>query len=680
MKTKLLIAAFVMTSLTVSAQTNVKSNVDKANMDLSVKPGTNFFQYAAGGWLKSHPLDAIHPDNGSFTDLSEQNYDRIRDLINEYAEKKMPQGTTGQKIGSFYRLYMDSVGRNRLGYTPIKQTLAKVRAIKDRKQFMQTMAELDANGYGGMMFDFSLSIDGENTDKYTFGISQDGLGGGLDPEYYTHPNKSQKKVVAAYKSLGKDLLKMVGNTDAVASKKMMAAFQIQNQIAQVSYDQLKSRDPKANIHKMAWAKLLKDFPGIDWVDLCKIKGYPNNIDTVDVGQPEPIHEVEKILATAPLESLKAYLELSVVESTASLLDDRFNDRMFDYNKVVYGVKQQQPRWKRGVSFIQSLLGESIGKLYVAKYFPESSKKKAYQLIKNLQDAFAQRIEENTWMTAATKSKAIEKLRSMKINVGYPDKWEDMEKYVNIDESKSLRANFDAIIPAIRKAYLEKHWGKPVDKTSMGCNPQVVNAFYNPAFNSINFPAAILQAPFFDADAEDASNYGGIGTVIGHEMSHGFDDQGCQFDKDGNLRNWWTAEDKANYDKRTKILADWFSQQEVQPGLKVDGKRTLGENIGDNGGINIAFRAFQNIKKQNPEAAKELFGFTPDQRFFLSYCRIWASNVAPQYVAYLVNSDTHSPNVLRVNAALPMIDAWYTAFDISSNDKLFVPAQNRAHIW
>jgi putative endopeptidase len=473
---------------------------------------------------------------------------------------------------------------------------------------------------------------------------------------------------------------MVGYNDATAQKKMEAAFAIENQIAKESYDQLKGRDPKANIHKMTWAKLLKDFPGIDWVGLCKTYGYPSDIDTVDVGQPEPIHEVEKILASTSLENLKDYIELGVIKSSAPILDDKFNDRRFEYYKAVYGVQQQQPRWKRGVEFIQGSLGESIGKLYVAKYFPESSKQKAYQLVKNLQEAFAQRIEENTWMTAATKVKAIEKLRCMKINVGYPDKWEDMEKYANIDESKSLCANYEAIIPALRKAELEKHWKKPVDKTLMACNPQIVNAFYNPAFNSINFPAAILQSPFFDANAEDAVNYGGIGSVIGHEMSHGFDDEGCQYDKDGNLRNWWTAEDKTNYDNRTKVLADWFSQQEVQPGLKVDGKKTLGENIGDNGGINIAFRAFQNVQKQNPEDEKELDGFTPAQRFFLAYGRIWASNIAPQFIAYLVNSDTHSPNAQRVNAALPMIDAWYDAFNIKTGDKLFVPIGNRAHIW
>jgi putative endopeptidase len=678
MKRVLIIAALATASITVTAQTSVKKTINKADMDLTAKPGENFYEYADGSWLKSHPLDAVHPMNGAFTDLSEQNNDRIRELVNEYSGKKLPQGTVGQKIGSLYRMYMDSVGRNRMGYTPMKAALVKIRAIKNRKECLQTMLELGAKGYASRMFSFGLGIDEENSDKYIFGASQGGIY--LEPEYYTHPNESQKAVVAAYKSFCKDLLKMIGNDDVTAQKKMEAVFAIENQIAKVSYDQVKGRDPRANIHKMAWAKLLKDFPGIDWVGICKAYGYPTDIDTVDVGQPEPIHEVEKILATAPLYSLKAYMELRAIQSSVTLLDDKFNNRNFEYNKAIYGVQQQQPRWKRGVGFIQGLLGESIGKLYVAKYFPESSKQKAYQLIKNLQDAFAQRIEENTWMTAATKTKAIEKLRSMKINVGYPDKWEDMEKYVNIDESKSLRANYDAIVPALRKAELEKHWKKPVDKTQMACNPQMVNAFYSPEFNSLNFPAAILQSPFFDANAEDAVNYGGIGAVIGHEMSHGFDDEGCQFDKDGNLRNWWTAEDKANYDKRTKVLADWFSKQEVQPGLKVDGKKTLGENIGDNGGINIAFRAFQNVMKQNPEDTKEIEGFTPEQRFFLSYGRIWASNVAPQFVAYLVNSDTHSPNNLRVNAALPMIDAWYNAFNIKATDKMFVPVENRAHIW
>lgn len=660
---------------TASAQ-SLGSGIEKANMNPNVKPGDDFYEFAAGGWMKSHPLDAVHPMNGSFTDLDEQNNDRIRDLVREYAEKHMPQGTVGQKIGSLYRMYMDSVARNKMGYAPIKPALDKVAAVKTRKDCERVMYELGAMGYNTMLFGFGLGQDAINSDQYIFGASQGGLG--LDPEYYTQPNEQQKVVVEAYKSLMKDYLKMVGNSDAMAEKKMQAAFALENQIAQVSYDQVKSRDPKANVHKMAWATLLADYPGINWPLLCRTYGYPTDIDTVDVGQPEPIHEVEKILATADLFALKASMELSVIGSKASLLSDAFGDRRFEYLKTVYGVKEQQPRWKRGLSFIQGLMGESIGKLYVAKYFPESSKQRVVEMVHNLQEAFAQRIEENTWMTAATKAKAIEKLRSMRINVGYPDKWQNMEEYVQIDESKNLVANFDQIVPALRQRQLEKHWRKPVDKTVFACNPQLVNAFYAPTYNSINFPAAILQAPFFDPNADDAANYGAIGSVIGHEMSHGFDDQGCQFDKDGNLNNWWTAEDKANYDARTQVLADWFGQQEVQPGLKVNGKKTLGENIGDNGGINVAFRALQNATAQQPLADKD--GFTAAQRFFLSYGRIWASNVAPQFVAYLVNSDVHSPNALRVNAALPHIDAWVEAWNIKPGDRLYLAPEKRAHIW
>jgi metalloendopeptidase pepO len=515
-----------------------------------------------------------------------------------------------------------------------------------------------------------------NSSRYIIGVSQSGLG--LDPEYYTQPNEQQKAVVAAYKSLKNDYLKMVGNAPAVAKKKMEEAFALENRIAKVSYDQVKSRDPQANYHPMTWEQLLKDYPGIDWNYILKIAGYPNNGGKVDVGQPEPVHEVEKILATAPLDQLKAYMELAVISSSAGMLSDAFSNRKFEYTKVAYGVQQQQPRWKRALSFVQGIMGEAVGKLYVQKYFPESSKERMIQLVKNLQSAFAQRIEENTWMTAATKAKALEKLQAFDIKIGYPDKWQNMDSVFVIDEAKSLLDNVKSVQEAASKYIISKRWGKPVDKKLWHMTPQTVNAYYDPSTNSINFPAAILQPPFFDPEVDDAANYGAIGAVIGHEMSHGFDDQGCQFDKEGNMKNWWTDEDKKNYDARTKVLVDWFNQQEVIPGLKVNGEKTLGENIGDNGGLNVAYRALENSMKQNPLTDKD--GFTPSQRFFLAWGRVWASNVAPQFVAYIVNSDVHSPNVSRVNAALPMIDSWYKAFDIKEGDKLFVPQEKRAHIW
>ena len=674
MKTKLILAAMLICSTAASAQ-GLKSGIDKNNMDLNVKPGDNFYEYSVGNWLKTHPLDAQHPMNGSFVDLEEQNNDRIRELVESYANTPQKQGTLGQKIGSLYRMYMDTVRLDREGITPIKPILKRIAEIKNRKEYAKAMVDLSAIGYNTTMYGFGLGTDAKNSDKYLISVGQGGIG--LDPEYYTQPNEQQKAVVVAYKSLIKDLLKMVGNNDAVAEKKMQAIFSIQNQIAKVSYDQIKSRDPQANYHKMSWGKLLKNYPGIDWNYLAKSNYFPT-VDSVDVGQPEPIHEVENILAKAPLDDLKAYMEYGVVSSASGTLSKKFFDRKFDFNKTLYGVKEEQPRWKYALSFVQNLLGEAVGKLYVKKYFPESSKQLAIELVKNLQNALAERIQENTWMTDVTKKQAIEKLRAFRIRIGYPDKWQNNDSAVVVDESKSLRENLENLNVVLQKYEVKKRFGKPVDKEEWFCTPQTVNAYYSPESNSINFPAAILQAPFFDPEADDAANFGGIGSVIGHEMSHGFDDQGCQYDKNGNLNNWWTAEDKSNYDKRTKVLADWFSTQEVLPGLKVNGEKTLGENIGDNGGINVAFRAFENAIKKNPLENKD--GFTPEQRFFLAYGRIWASNIAPQFVAYIVNSDTHSPNIARVNGALPMIDAWYDTFGIQQDDKLYVPIEKRAHIW
>ena len=675
MKTKMLLLTASLVATGAMAQ-GLKSGIDRNNMDFNVRPGENFYEYAAGNWMKTHPLDKEHPMNGAFVDLEELNKKRIREMVEDYAGKLQTKGTVAQKIASLYNLYMDSTRRNREGYTPIKSVLAKVRAVKNRKELLKLMYDLDVKGYGTFPVGFGMTVDAKNSSRYIIGIGQSGIG--LDPEYYTHPNEQQKAVVAAYKSLNNDLLKMVGNAPAVAKKKMEAAFALEDRIAKVSYDQVKSRDPQANYHPMTWEQLLKDYPGIDWNYLLKATGFPDNGGKVDVGQPEPVHEVEKILATAPLESLKAYMELAVVSSAAGMLSDNFTDRKFEYTKVAYGVQQQQPRWKRALSFVQGIMGEAVGKLYVQKYFPESSKQRMIALVRNLQTAFAQRIEENTWMTTDTKQKALEKLQAFDVKIGYPDKWQNMDSVFVIDDTKSLFDNVKGVQEAAMKYRIAKRWGKPVDKKEWHMTPQTVNAYYDPTTNSINFPAAILQSPFFDPEVDDAANYGAIGAVIGHEMSHGFDDQGCQFDKEGNMKNWWNETDKKNYDARTKVLVDWFSQQEVIPGLKVNGEKTLGENIGDNGGLNIAYRALENSMKQNPLADKD--GFTPEQRFFLAWGRVWASNVAPQFVAYIVNSDVHSPNVSRVNAALPMIDSWYRAFNVKEGDKLFIPQEKRAHIW
>ena len=649
----------------------------KSNMDTSAKPGDDFWQYAVGGWLKANPLDKQHAENGAFTDLEELNKKRINALIMKYAaETGLPQGSDGQKIGTLYRLYMDSVGRNKMGYEPIMPYLKQVRELQSREELLKLMYELDGKGFNTAPFGINLSLNPFKSSEFMMSVGHGGAS--LAQEYYDNPNETQKVAVEAIKSLNKDYLKMVGYNDADAERMMQAEWAIEHQIGVKALNQVAQRNPMNKIHIMTWEQLLQEFKGIDWVAYRDAIGYPTDIDTVNVSQLEPLHVVENILANSSLDDLKAYMELHVIKAFSGYLSDDFTDRSFECDKQISGVQEQKPRWKRAVNVISGNLGETVGKLYVKEYFPETSKQRVYRLVKDLQQAFEDRLKENTWMSEETKTKALEKLHAMHINVGYPDKWEDMEKFVDIRENENLIENFIRITQEATKAVLRKYWRKPVDKKMMACTPQTVNAFYNPMFNSINFPAAILQPPFFDPEADYVSNYGAIGVVIGHEMSHGFDDQGCQFDKDGNLKNWWTADDKTKYDERTKVLADWFSKQEAVPGLKVNGQKTLGENIGDNGGLKIAYRAYENRMKQEP--LKTVDGFTPAQRFYLAYARVWASNSTPEYTAMLVNSDVHSPNRIRVMAALPMIDTWYDAFNIKKSAKMFVPKEQRALVW
>ena len=662
-------------ALSAFAQTNLSSGIDLKNLDTSIKPGNDFYHYAAGGWLKSHPLDAEHAENGAFVDLQELNQKRIQGIILEYASKPQQKGSLGQKIGSLYNLMMDSVRLNREGWAPIKPTLDKIAAIKNRKEYQLVCAQLDRNGEGTMMFGIGVGADQKDAEWNLVGIGQGGLGLG-ERDYYVSDDAQNKRVLEAYKQYLKKLFMLTGADEATAEKKMEAVLAIETRIAKVSYDQVKLRDIDANYHKMSYNQLVYDFSGIDWGNVFLASGFPA-FDFIDVGQPEPIHEVEKILADTPLDDLKTYAEAKVIAGATGQLSDEFRKTAFALSQVLTGVKQDRPRWKRAVNLVSGTLGEAIGKLYVDKYFPASSKLRMLELVHNLQTALAQRIDEASWMSAATKAQAKDKLANFIIKIGYPDKWKDYSG-LQVNDSLSLYENLQKIARWATDDEIAKHVNKKVDKTEWGMTPQTINAYYNPTTNEICFPAAILQPPFFDPTADDAANYGAIGGVIGHEMSHGFDDQGAQFDKYGNQHNWWTAQDKKNFDARTKVLADWFSSFEVLPGVKVNGKQTLGENIGDNGGLNIAFRALQNSLKTSPLPVKD--GFTPEQRFFLAWGRVWASNMTDEVVKYLLTVDVHSPNYARVNGALPMIDAWYTAFKVKKGDKMFVPKNKRAHIW
>lgn len=674
MKTKTLLVSFSMIATAACAQ-NLSSGIDKANMDLNVKPGMDFYEYAAGGWLKTHPLDAEHPTNGAFVDLEEQNQKRIKGLIEEYSSKSQPKGSLGQKIGDLYNLMMDSVRLNREGAAPLKPVLAKVEAIKNKKEYQLVMAQLDYQGVGAMMFGISVGADQRNASQNIVGISQGGIGLG-ERDYYLNDDEQTVKVRNAYKEYIKTLFQLVGDDEQTAQKKTDVLLAIETRIAKASYDNVKLRDVNANYHKMGYAQLISDYPGIDWGNIFLAQGFPPFTE-VDLAQPEPIKEVEKILEETSLDDLKTYAEAKVISSATNSLSDEFRAASFKFSQTLSGVKQDRPRWKRAVGVVSSVLGEAIGKLYVEKYFPESSKQRMLDLVHNLQTALAERIDEASWMEQATKDQAKDKLSNFIIKIGYPDKWRDYSG-LEIDPSLSLYDNLTRVTAFLTKDYIDRKVNKPVDKSEWQMTPQTVNAYYNPTTNEICFPAAILQAPFFDPEADDAVNYGAIGGVIGHEMSHGFDDQGCQFDKNGNQNNWWTAADKANYDKRTKVLEEYFSNYEVQPGKKINGKLTLGENIGDNGGLNIAFRAMSNLMKT--KKLPVIDGFTPEQRFFLAWGRVWAANTSDEMTDYLLKVDPHSPNQARVNGALPHIDAWYDAFNVKKSDKMYVPKSKRAHIW
>ena len=674
MKTKLLLVASLFIAGSATAQT-LSTGIDPANLDTSVRPGDDFFQYAAGGWMKSHPLDSEHPENGAFVDLSEQNTLRIQELILQYAGTPQEKGSLGQKIGSLYNLRMDSVRLNREGWTPIKPVLERIAAIKDRKEYQLVTAQIDRRGEETMMYGIGVGADMRNATMNIVSVGQGGLGLGTR-DYYLNDDEQTVRVREAYKTFMKNLFQMVGNDSVTAQKKMEAVMAIETRIAKASYSRVELRDISKNYHKMSYNQLVTDFPGIDWGNVFLASGFPT-FDWVDVGQPEPIHEVEKILAEASLDDLKTYAEIKIISGATNVMSDEFRAEAFRLSSVLSGVKQDRPRWKRAVGSVSGVLGEAIGKLYVEKYFPESSKKRMLELVHNLQKALAQRIDEATWMSAETKAKAKDKLANFIIKIGYPDKWKDYSG-LQVCDSLSLYENMGNISEFFLLDQLKRKVNKPVDKTEWLMTPQTINAYYMPTTNEICFPAAILQPPFFDPNADDAMNYGAIGGVIGHEMSHGFDDQGSQFDKTGNQNNWWTEADKKNFEQRTKVLEDAFGKFEAVPGKFINGKLTLGENIGDNGGLNIAFRAFQNAMKENP--LQKADGFTPEQRFFLSWGRVWACNARPEYTEYIITVDPHSPNKARVNAALPHINAWYDAFGIKKGDKLFIPKKMRAQIW
>ena len=676
MNLKHLIPALAFAVTGASAQTtDLKSGLDRNDMDLSIKPGTNFFDYAGGNWRKSHPIPAEYSRYGSFEVLIENNERQLHDLIEQLAKESHPAGSLEQKIGDLYNLAMDSTRRNREGWTPIKGQLEQVAAVKTLKDLTILSGQLGRYGVESY-FGIGVGSDMKDSKMNIVGIQQGGLSLG-NRDYYLENDEATQKIREAYKQYIVKMFRLVGDDEATAQKKMEAVFNIEMRIAKASKSMVELRDPEANYHKMTFNQLLNDYPGIDWSTLLLCSGFPA-ISCVDMGQPENIREIEKLMADTPIEDQKAYMAFKVIENASGQLSDDFRNATFDfYGRVMSGTTQDRARWKRAIGAVQGVLGEAVGKMYVEKYFPASSKERMIQLVRNLQKSLGERIKEQKWMSKETQEKALEKLNTFYVKIGYPDTWMDYSG-LTIDPSKSYFENLCQASAFITDYYIQKDVNKPVDRTRWQMTPQTINAYYNPTTNEICFPAGILQPPFFNPEADDAANYGAIGVVIGHEMTHGFDDQGSQFDKDGNLKNWWTEADRKNFEARTKVMADFFSKIEVLPGLYANGQLTLGENIADHGGLNIAFQAFKEATAANPLPEKD--GFTPEQRFFLAYAKVWIDNIRDEEIRNRTKNDPHSLGRWRVNGALPHIDAWYKAFNIGKKDPLYVPAKQRVDVW
>ena len=649
------------------------SGIDLTNLDTTAVQGADFYQYACGGWMKKHPLTNEYSRFGSFDMLAENNREQLKGLIVEIAAGQNAQGTIGQKIGDIYKLAMDSVKLNADGVTPIQADLEKIASVKDKSEIVPLMAELAHSGVFPY-FSFYVGADIMDSKSNLFQLYQGGISLG-EKEYYLDNDDVTVNIRNKYKEHIVKMFQLAGFDEAAAKKKMEAVMDIETRIAKASFSAVEQRNPAANYHKMSLDELKKEIPGIDWdafLNGIGVKG----VTELSVSQVDPIKEVEKIINSLPVENQIAYMQWSLIDRAAGYLSDDLVAQNFDfYGKTLSGKQTNQPRWKRAVSTVNGVLGEAVGQMYVEKYFPAAAKERMVQLVKNLQTALGERIRNLEWMGDRTKIKAIEKLNSFYVKVGYPDKWRD---YTGLNiEKDSYWANVKRATE-FELDYMLSKAGKPVDRDEWGMTPQTVNAYYNPTTNEICFPAGILQYPFFDMNADDAFNYGAIGVVIGHEMTHGFDDQGRQFDKDGNLKDWWTAEDAKRFEERAQVMVNFFDSIQVLPGLNANGSLTLGENIADHGGLQVSFQAFKNATKDAPLLVKD--GFTPEQRFFLSYAGVWAGNIRDEQIRLQTKSDPHSLGRWRVNGALPQIGAWYDAFGIKEGDPMYLAPEKRVSIW
>lgn len=677
MKMRQMIPMALMLALPVAGVAQNKSGLKMENLDKSVKPTEDFYMFATGGWQKLNPLPAAYSRFGSFDQLQEDNNKRINAILDELQKKTFAEGTTERKLADFYKLAMDSVRRNNEGIEPVKPLLAELKAAKTKADLEQIQLKYASRGIG-IAYGSYFAADEKNVTMNILNLSQGGLTLG-QRDYYLNNDEATVKIREAYKEHVVRMFKLFGFTEAEAVAKRDAIFRFETSLALVSKSRTELRDPQANYNKMTMEEFKENYPNIPLEKMSEAEGVKKEyVQEMVVGQPAFFAALDKLTAAMTTEDLRAYMEWDVIMGASSYLTDEIREANFDFfGRTMSGRKQDYPLWKRATNQVQSTMGEALGKMYCERFFPASSKEKMATLVKNLQTALGERIDAQKWMGEETKANAHKKLSTFYVKIGYPDKWTDYSK-LQIDPSKSFYENMLACRQWAHNKHIDEKAGKPVDREEWYMTPQTVNAYYNPTTNEICFPAGILQYPFFDAKADEAFNYGAIGVVIGHEMTHGFDDQGRQYDADGNMHDWWTEQDAQGFNERADLYDRFFSNIEVLPGLNANGRLTLGENLADHGGLQVAWYAYKNATAAKPLKVKD--GFTGDQRFFLAYAGVWGQNITEQEIRQRVKNDPHSLGEWRVNGALPHVDMWYEAFGVKEGDKMFIPKKDRLDLW
>ncbi len=670
-KAKLLLFTLI-APLMMNAANPVKG-VDRANLDPSTRPGQDFYQYACGGWMKAHPLDPQYARFGTFDQLRENSNEQVRELITNLGKQQHAQGTLEQKVADLFSMGMDSVTLNQQGGTALESDLARLSGTT-RGTSTQMLAWLHA-GIASPFFGSSVMPDLKNSDVNLMYLSQGGLGLG-DRDYYLENDAPTKKIREAYTSYAQQLFRLVGYKAGNAKKMAANVLKIETALAQVAQTREESRDMTKQYNIYTLAQLQQQFPNIKWGEYFAALG-AKQVDRICITQPKSIAKVNELMGSLKDAELRDYFMFKYIDAASPYLSDQFVLANFDmYSRALSGTQVQRPRWKRAIEAPNSLLGEAVGQLYVAKYFPAESKKKMQRLVDNLRVALGEHIQSLSWMGEKTKVNALVKLNSFTVKIGYPDSWRDYSA-ATVDRSKSYWQN----IVGLLKFESEFHYGQcgePVDKARWQMTPQTVNAYYDPTTNEICFPAAILQKPYFDPDADDAVNYGAIGVVIGHEMTHGFDDQGRSFDQNGNMIDWWTSEDASKFQALASKLGAQYSAEIVADDVHANGNFTMGENIADHGGLRVSYSAFKHTAQG--QGSEKIDGFTPDQRFFLAYANVWANNITKEEILRRTKVDPHSIGRLRVNVAIRNLEPFFKAFDIKAGDAMWRDNADRVEIW